>query len=204
MEVWIADYPTDFAVNGSAGALNALIRSMLAKPHLLHYGSQLLPFLEVLPTLQDRDSSWAVQPEIRDESDVEDFLDEEEDFQLDKPEQGGPPSQLTLTSPDATPPILLVPPVISQPASSARDRKPRPLMRSLGLVLSGSSDYDQSAKQQLKEFTRISNEIMALDISEVAEEITRVQAKYFLDITVSLFFWRSSVHSHCVCRIETG
>ena len=77
-------------------------------------------------------------------------------------------------------------------------------MRSLGLVLSGSSDYDQSAKQQLKEFTRISNEIMALDISEVAEEITRVQAKYFLDITVSLFFWRSSVHSHCVCRIETG
>jgi len=184
LEVWIADYPTDFAVNGSAGALNALIRSMLAKPHLLHYGSQLLPFLEVLPTLQDRDSSWAVQPEIRDESDVEDFLDEEEDFQLDKPEQGGPPSQLT--SPDATPPIL-VPPVISQPASSARDRKPRPLMRSLGLVLSGSSDYDQSAKQQLKEFTRISNEIMALDISEVAEEITRVQAKYFLDITVSLF-----------------
>jgi len=185
LEVWIADYPTDFAVNGSAGALTALIRSMLAKPHLLHYGSQLLPFLEVLPTLQDQDSGWGVQPEIKDESDVEDFLDDDEDLQPDKCEQEAPSPQ---SPPDTTPPAPLPPRVktnISQ--SNTRDRKPGPLMRSLGLVLGGSSDYDQPTKQQLKELVKISNELIMIDPSDIAEEITRIQAKYFLAITVSFF-----------------
>lgn len=176
---------------------------MLAKPHLLHYGSQLLPFLEVLPTLQDQDSSWAVQPEIKDESDVEDFLDDEEDLQPDKCEQEAPSPQLP--SPDTTPPTSLPPRVktnISQ--SNTRDRKPGTLMRSLGLVLGGSSDYDQSTKQQLKELVRISNDLILLDSSDIAEEITRIQAKYFLNITVSFFLEIDPLHLHCVCRIGIG
>jgi len=175
---------------------------MLAKPHLLHYGSQLLPFLEVLPTLQDQDSGWAVQPEIKDESDVEDFLDDEEDLQPDKCEQGAPSPQ---SPSDTTPPTPLPPRVKTNISQwNTRDRKPGPLMRSLGLVLGGSSDYDQSIKQQLKELVRISNELIMLDPSDIAEEITRIQAKYFLNITVSFFLEIDPLHSHCVCRIGTG
>ncbi|KAF5355854.1 hypothetical protein D9756_003782 [Leucocoprinus leucothites] len=188
LEVWIVEYPSDFAVKGTAGALHALIRSILAKTHLLHYGSQLLPFLEVLPTLQDEDAIWATQPDITDESDVESFLEDEDYFQIDEGEQeASEVSSSRLPPPNIPPPIPPSQPVnspIPPSSSSVRDRRPSlPLVRSLGLAFNSSSDHDPTSKQQLKDLVRVANEVMTLEASEVAEEITRVEAKYFLDIT---------------------
>jgi hypothetical protein len=210
LEVWIADYPTDFAVKGTSGALHALIRSILTKTHLLHYGSQLLPFLEVLPTLQDQDAVWAAQPEVTEESDGDSFWDDDDDddIQLDDSEQQASSTRqppLDIPGPLPAPPSATKTSILHS-AASYRDRKPSlPLVRSLGLALNGYSDHtDPTSKQQLKELLRIANEIMALDASEVAEEITRVEAKYFLDITVRLFISRHSFVAQNLCRIVTG
>lgn len=186
MEVWIADYPTDFAVKGSAGALSALIRSILTKTHLLHYGSRFLPFLEELPILQDQDAIWAMKPETTEESDGESLLDDEEYVKLDGSDRA---SSSRLLPPDDSPRPSTTSGIAAQSNINSRERKPSlPLVRSLGLALNGSSDHsDPTSKQQLKELSRIANEIITIDASEIAEEITRVEAQYFLDITVSPF-----------------
>ncbi len=186
MEVWIADYPTDFAVRGTAGALHALIRSILSKTHLLHYGSQLLPFLEVLPTLEDQDAVWALEPEIM-ESDGESMIEEEDDLIKLDGVKIPPPSQHA----QSTLSVPIPPPVSSIPSGSSsnnsRERKASlPLVRSFGFAINSSPDHsDPSSKQQLRELVRIANEVMLMASSDIAEEITRVEAKYFLDITVS-------------------
>ena len=48
LDQWISLYPTDFAVSGASGALAALIKSILNKTYLLHYGAEFLPFLEMV------------------------------------------------------------------------------------------------------------------------------------------------------------
>ncbi|KAF9453797.1 ras GEF [Macrolepiota fuliginosa MF-IS2] len=180
LEVWIADYPNDFAVKGTAGALNALIRSILAKTHLLHYGSQLLPFLEVLPMLEDQDAIWALKPEVTDESDAESSIDDEDYVKLDDHKYSHQPPPMPVPGPPPPPR-----PAATNPPSISRERKPSlPLVKSLGLALNGSSDHsDYSSRQQLKELLRIANDVMAIDAAEIAEEITRVEFGYFLDIT---------------------
>ncbi|KAL1738736.1 hypothetical protein HDZ31DRAFT_11016, partial [Schizophyllum fasciatum] len=74
LETWIHDYPHDFAVKGSYGALNALVRSIVSKTYLLHYGSDFLPFVEQALTYQDTDSQWA-KP-------VDDFDDTEDEMSI--------------------------------------------------------------------------------------------------------------------------
>ena len=55
----------------------------ISNTHLLHYGSDFLPFLEQLPTLRDIESSWAMKVDdtldVSDDSD-EGTLDEDEDL----------------------------------------------------------------------------------------------------------------------------
>ncbi|KAJ3575638.1 hypothetical protein NP233_g979 [Leucocoprinus birnbaumii] len=185
LEVWINDYGDDFAVKGTAGALHALIRSILAKTHLLHYGSQLLPFLESLPGLEDEDAAWAVQPEVTDESDGESFMDDDDYSQPDGDvDQGASSSRAPIV--DNIPPDMLLSSSASRPAlvdpitsTNVRDRKSSAVMRSLGLSLNNSIEHDPTSKQQLKELVRAANDIMAFDASEVAEEITRVEVQYF-------------------------
>lgn len=175
LEVWIAEYPYDFAVKGTSGALHALIRSIISKTHLLHYGSQLLPFLEILPTLQDQDAAWAFKADLL-ESDAESLIDDYEDLRIDGSKHSSLDSPISTES-------ELSPPTAS--ANNLRERKPSlPLVKSLGFALNGPTDHsDPSPKQQLRDLLRVANEVMAIDASEIAEEITRVEAKYFLDIT---------------------
>jgi hypothetical protein len=78
LEDWIREYPHDFAVRGTLGALNALIKSIISKTHLLHYGSGLLPFLERLPGLADQDAAWALKVDISD-TDSDDYTLEDDD-----------------------------------------------------------------------------------------------------------------------------
>ena len=100
LEQWIHDHPTDFAVPGTAGALQALIKQILRQPHTLYYGSDFLPFLEILPTLQDQDSSWAVTVETV-------IADSDE---LDSDSDGGYERPLTVTH------HVVVPEQVADPA----------------------------------------------------------------------------------------
>ncbi len=167
LEVWITEYPTDFAAKGAAGALHSLAHSILSKTHLVQYGLKLLPFMEVLPSLEDQDSVWALEPEIP--------------LYL----------QLAVSTQSAArlPPL---PPVSTIPSSSSSNnlralKASLPLVRSLVINSSPDRPYHPcpSLKQQLQELIRIANEVMLVVPSDIAEELTRVEAKYFLDITVS-------------------
>ncbi|KIJ22487.1 hypothetical protein M422DRAFT_277069, partial [Sphaerobolus stellatus SS14] len=60
LEEWIATYPNDFATSGAHGAITALVKQISSNPSTLHYGSDILPFLAELPSLQDLDASWSM------------------------------------------------------------------------------------------------------------------------------------------------
>ncbi|KDQ07675.1 hypothetical protein BOTBODRAFT_59810 [Botryobasidium botryosum FD-172 SS1] len=65
LERWIETYPHDFASPGAPGALSALLRQMLGNTHLVHYATDLLPFLDTLPDLVDHDEWWAKKDDGR-------------------------------------------------------------------------------------------------------------------------------------------
>jgi hypothetical protein len=182
LELWIRDYPHDFAVRGTAGALSALIKSIIAKSYLLHYGSDFLPFLEVLPNLVDKDAPWALEPEdITDESDDSYSFCEEDDIMpvVESAQSGSSTFSTTVKGADG---------------SSTRERKPSLPLSAKALVmphmataanLHQPDGADLSTKQLCRELFKLSQEINALDCEEIAQEITRMESKLFLDIEVS-------------------
>jgi len=78
LEVWIGDYPWDFAVPSANHALTALIHSIISKTYLLAYGSEFLQFLHSVPTL-DKDAAWALKLPMMDESDNDNSDDADAD-----------------------------------------------------------------------------------------------------------------------------
>jgi len=169
LEVWIQDYPHDFAVGAAADALNALVKSIITKTHLLHYGSDLLPFLEGRP-LQDKDSAWAMQVnEPAAESD-EPYSFSEDDDDVVPPLEAT--SIQTLVSEDASSTQSLA-------VTSSRERKSSlPLSaRSNG---TSTSEHVDSVKDVLKILLSTSAKLSSCDPQHVAEEITRVGKTLFL------------------------
>ncbi|KAF9270242.1 ras GEF [Marasmius fiardii PR-910] len=175
LELWIGDYPHDFAVRGTAGALSALIKSIISKTYLLHYGSDFLPFLELLPTLVDKDSAWALKADdIADESDDSYSYMEDDDDSIK--------SEIKPEVPPATPPKKT-----SSVSAPNRERKSSlPLSaKSLFSGSSNSGDMDSmefNTKQQLRELVKLANEVNMIDSDEIAQEITRIEKKLFLEI----------------------
>ncbi|KAG6885276.1 hypothetical protein C0993_003707 [Termitomyces sp. T159_Od127] len=164
LEIWIRDYPYDFAVRGTASALSALITTIISKTHLLHYGSELLPFLETLPTLIDRDAAWAVKIDTADEID-DPYEDEEVHLSRDDSASPSPVQEQLDPIPSVT-----------------RERKssfPLPSRLVIGLK---QPDMELSEKQLIKDLLKVSQEIQALEPEEIAQEITRIEVKLFLDI----------------------
>ena len=173
LEVWIQDYPHDFAVGAAADALNALVKSIVTKTHLLHYGSDLLPFLEGRP-LQDKDSAWALKvDEPTAESDEPYSFSEDDDEVVPSLEAS---SSQTLGSEDAS---------STQSFSSGRERKPSlPLSaRSNGTA---TSEHVDSVKEILKSLLITSARLSGCEPQHVAEEITRVGKIHFLLIEVRI------------------
>ena len=171
LEVWIQDYPHDFAVGAAADALNALVKSIVTKTHLLHYGTCLLPFLEGRP-LQDKDSAWALKvDEPPAESDEAYSFSEDDDDVVQHLEAS---SSQTRGSEDAS---------SSQPLSSGRERKSSlPLSaRSNGTT---TSEHVDSVKEILKSLLITSARLGGCEPLHVAEEITRVGKVHFLLIEV--------------------
>lgn len=177
---WIRDYPYDFTVRGTAGALSALVKSIIAKTYLIHYGLEFLPFLETLPSLVDRDASWAlkVDSSTEESDDSYSMLDEEE---------------VRSASPASESPVLSstsARPLSPTQVSGTRERKHSlPLGRSTPKSATPSNgEFEYSQKHILRELQRISTELFNLTSADVAQEITRIQKGLFLNIQVG---WHS-------------
>jgi hypothetical protein len=180
LEVWVQDYPHDFAVGAAADALNALVKSIVTKTHLLHYGSDLLPFLEGRP-LQDKDFAWALKvDEPTTEGDEPYSFSEDDDDVVPSLETS---SSQTRGSEDAS---------STQTLSSGRERKSSlPLSaRSNGTA---TSEHVDSVKEILKSLLSVSARLGGCEPQHVAEEITRVGKIHFLLIEVGVIgnlHWR--------------
>ena len=186
LERWISTYPTDFAVPGAAGALRALIKSTLSKSYLLHYGAHFLPFLESIPNLRDRDASWALK--VEEDSDESSSVSEDVDFVVT-----GSDSKSLPELPSRARSRNGSHPVPGQ-ILTTRDRKSSlPLSvtaKALGLGSTPPSSVAEniqevSPKQLLKRLQAMSEEVLKADFTQIAESITRIEARYFLRIEVS-------------------
>ena len=173
LEVWVQDYPHDFVVGAAADALNALIKSIVTKTHLLHYGSDLLPFLEGRP-LHDKDSAWAMKV---DEPTVEsdDFENDDDDDVITMVESSSTQTQL---SEEARP-------TRSQLPSFSVERKSS---IPLSTRSNGTAELADSVKEVLKTLLITSAKLGNCEPLHVAEEITRVGKRLFLLIEVGIVF----------------
>jgi hypothetical protein len=187
LEIWIRDYPYDFAVRGTAGALSALIKSIISKTYLLHYGSDFLPFLEVLPSLVDKDAAWALKvEETEDESDDSYSMLDEDDESVHK-------ADLESSSTINSSPVSISSATRLQPPSqtTSRERKGSlPITAKTFMSPTQSIEHTElTAKQQLKELQRIAQEVNKIDSEDIAQEITRLEVKLFLEIEVILIIF---------------
>ena len=147
--------------------MSALIKSIIGKTYLLHYGSDFLPFLEVLPNLFDKDAAWSTKPDdIADESDDSYSLGDDDEEITPITENG--PSDSDSASPTSLKGIVGL--LGYAPASK--------------LNISIHDGSEPSVKQLCRELVKIAHEVNALDSEEIAQEITRIGAKMFLDIEV--------------------
>ncbi|TFY69742.1 hypothetical protein EVJ58_g219 [Rhodofomes roseus] len=164
LDRWITTYPTDFVVPGAAGALRALIKSTLTKTYLLHYGAVFLPFLETVPSLRDRDASWALK--VEEDSDELSLMSDDADFAV----AGADSKSLPELPPRA-------PPRNGRPVCAWPDRGgTRPQ------VYNADGVQEASPKQLLKRLQSMSDEVLKADFGQIAESITRIEARYFLQI----------------------
>jgi len=197
LEVWIQDYPHDFVVGAAADALNALIKSIVTKTHLLHYGSDLLPFLEGRP-LHDKDAAWAMKvdepttetDEFDDDGDGDDDDDviqmmEWTSMQTQVPEEArSTRSQLPSVSVERK----------SSLPFSARNNAPI------------ATDQVDSVKEVLKNLLITSAKLSNCEPLHIAEEITRIGKQLFLLIEVGIVLSPTITYSHIrsTSSYETG
>jgi hypothetical protein len=173
LEQWIQSYPTDFVVWGTPSALNALVRTIIAKTYLLHYGCDLVPFAEMLANFRDKDAAWALPVvDHTDESDDSDSLYDDDESSI-----VNGIDYLTMSQ-SQRPPAIIV---------SSRER--RPSLPLTAMILGYHEPIsepiladDPEFKKLLKDLVRNSQEIAVIDPTHIAEEITRIEAGYFLEI----------------------
>jgi len=192
LDNWIRTYPNDFAVAGAHGALTAFVKAIMTKTYLLHYGSDFQPFLEIAQNLKDQDKSWALK--VEEESDVFSVLSDEETF-VTVESESRVSSDISHFPADDDPPLGgLTPGSASnaQAAGQSRERKASLPLTAKALIggsmasptgiahLDGSTSV--SPKQQLKQLVTWAQELNTIDPQEIAMEITRVEAKFFLQI----------------------
>ncbi len=170
LETWIREYPSDFAAKGTAGALNALIISIISKTHLLHYGSEFLPFLEQLPSLEEEDTAWALKVDTADTDSDTNCGSEDDETRVKVEDTVGNDSARVRAMSSS-----------SKGTVPSRERKP-------SLPLTSSSfptlQTEPTPKQLLKELVKLSNELLTYDSDDIAKEITRREVELFLKIKV--------------------
>ncbi|KAJ7293598.1 ras guanine nucleotide exchange factor domain-containing protein [Mycena rebaudengoi] len=184
LEQWIRDYPYDFKVRGTPSALSALFKSITSKTYLLHYGSDFLPFHELLPNLVDKDAAWAHKPDYPE--DESDYDDDEKSTVLTVGSSHSSEVD-SITSNTRSPPSAKgkAPPSIpiqfrerkgSLPLGNNRLTMPPPPPNGI------AENSEPSNRNQLKDLLKLAAEVNAIDSEEIAQEITRMEVKLFLDI----------------------
>jgi hypothetical protein len=184
LQQWTQKYPHDFAVAGTEGALDALIKSAARRTHLLHYATEFHEFQQSLPRLLDTDSSWAKKPDehLPDDSDDSYSLSDDDDV----PEQPSSSSSYDFLNDDAT--TYSHPETLSSTGrSSGEYRRPASRMRKSSLPFTGM-DFGlippiDARKQKLKLLSSVAHDLDMMLTSEIAEEITRICTKLLLSIT---------------------
>ena len=190
LEGWIEDYPTDFATPGTSGAITALIKQISSNPCTLHYGSDILPFLDELPNLQDVEASWSIQEDSQGDSDEEGvgLLDDEEDGRARRNIIGDP--SISATTAHAGNPN-----VETKPKPSTRERKgslPLSIAPPLSATLSASSDNSGRTsgtfprRNSPRELVKLAQTLATYDPLDIAQQITKIQSEIFLEIEVCL------------------
>ncbi|KAH7915776.1 ras guanine nucleotide exchange factor domain-containing protein [Hygrophoropsis aurantiaca] len=181
LETWIHTYPHDFAVPGASGALNALVKSIISKTYLLHYGSDFLPFLEHVPGLVDKDAAWA----LKCENTIDDIDDPYYPFgegEYDEPLVANDSSSMSLSSQSPSIENSVVAPTISRERKSSLPLSAKAIINPITSPHGQADILEISPKHLLKELQRIHSELQSVDCTDVAEEITRVEAKLFMQI----------------------
>ncbi|KAH9946633.1 ras GEF [Amylocystis lapponica] len=190
LDSWISFYPNDFAVPGTAGALAAIIKSILSKTYLLHYGSEFLPFLELVSNLKDRDKLWALK--VEDESDDSSIMSDDEGLSAadtESPISSNPSHHIledhrTVSNPAPAP--------ASHPVLS-RERKSSLPLTAKALVMGNTaispvslgqwnSTADPSPKEMIRKLCATSQALNVIDPLDIAQEITRIECKFFMQI----------------------
>lgn len=189
MDHWSNLYPNDFAVSGASSALSALIKSILNKTYLLHYGAEFLPIIEMIPTMKDLDTSWALK--VEDESsDTSSVSDEEHSFVMD------PATSHRSSSPSLIPTDSGSTNVSTSQTGFTRERKASLPLTAKALIAappmaSGSmqdhvypGQMQLSTKTILRTLQSTSHALHLCDPADIAQEITRIQCQFFLRIEV--------------------
>ncbi|KAF8216221.1 ras guanine nucleotide exchange factor domain-containing protein [Mycena galopus ATCC 62051] len=182
LEQWIRDYPYDFKVRGTPSALSALFKSITSKTYLLHYGSDFLPFHELLPNLVDKDAAWAHKPDYPE--DESDYDDDEKSAVLTISSKHTHSSESLSPSARSAP---AKPNTAPAPPTAFRERKGSiPLGSRLMATQSPPNNVPQEAsdqRTQLKELLKLSADVNATDSEEIAQEITRMEPRHWLRYT---------------------
>jgi len=207
LEEWIRAFPSDFATPGAYGAITALAKQISSNPSTLHYGSDILPFLEILPTLQDADASWALP--------CEDTPGDSEDEGLDDEEEEGvtsPTTPIITNMPNDSDTVVnssirdsITASVQSQPKTNGtRERKGSlPLSSKSMLTTTTSTSSSEGPRpypkhiptgprtgNSVKELVKLAQNLATYDTLEIAQQITRMQSELFLKIEVCILCFR--------------
>jgi hypothetical protein len=139
----------------------------------------------MLPSLVDHDTAWALKADDTTEGSDDSYSLFEEDDETQV-------SDLDTTTPENDLPVIArQKAVLPHPSFPSRERKPSlplPLVLASGSTLGASQTEfaDTSEKQQIKDLVRLAQEVLALDPDDIAQEITKLEVKLFLDIQVGL------------------
>jgi hypothetical protein len=141
----------------------------------------------MLPSLLDKDAAWALK--------VDDITDGSDDsYSIFEEEEEAQVSDLDTTVHMNDSPVVSrqrVPLPLSSPPS--RERKPSlplPLVLASGSTMGANQTEfaDTSEKQQIKDLVKLAQEVLALDADHIAQEITNLEVKLFLDIQVNRLY----------------
>lgn len=182
LETWMHNYPQDFAVPGAAGALNAIVNSLVNKTYLLHYGCDFKPFLEYISNLVDTDATWAQKTEpLLDESEDPYLFSDGEDLSFVATTVGSASASRSSVAPSNENAV----------SSSSRERKQSLPLSAKALIMPTSAQMadvpEVPPKQLLKELSKQAQELQTYDCAEIAEEITRNEAVLFMEIQVRFY-----------------
>lgn len=201
---WKEQYPSDFGAPGTFGAFSALLKQIISNVHLVHYGSDLLPFLEDVPTLKDADTMWAKKedaPHLQDDdSDDGNSMFEEAyvpqardgDDQPNRGKRGKVKASVRSSGADSQSAkdtwkagVTTNQPVTTV-SSRSRDGLPKDGQFVEGTITMNRLDTIKAPTLRVnsKELLRVSNVILTLEAHHVAQEITRRMAVMFGAIEV--------------------